>query len=215
MQKFETFNSYSHPPSPPPKFASPLFYSLLPFCVIIQYIIHSSLTLSHLFLQPNQIGMTWQYTIEWHDTSSHGINSHRKSIVVVTSKPRSQSEKQLIQIKTWTSSSTASSSHNDDNDKIMAGNSNTDTTNNDNNNNPAEIVLFAQVMRGDSPVIGAKVMASVSFESTNNASVVTLSPVRLHDNGYGGEKEDFLIQSYSTCLALFLKGKIRCNSGTF
>ena len=94
----------------------------------------------------------------------------------------------------------------------MAGNSNTDTTNNDKS---AEIVLFAQVMRGDSPVIGAKVMASVSFESTNNASVVTLSPVRLHDNGYGGEKEDFLIQSYSTCLALFLKGKIRCNSGTF
>ena len=114
-------------------------------------------------MQPNQIGMTWQYTIEWHDTSSHGINSHRKSIVVVTSKPRSQSEKQLIQIKTWTSK------------PEMA-------------ENPAEIVLFARVMRGDSPVIGAKVMASVSLESTNNASVVTLSPVRLHDNGYGGER---------------------------
>ena len=54
--------------------------------------------------------------------------------------------------------------------------------------NPAEIVLFARVMRGDSPVIGAKVMASVSLESTNNVSVVTLSPVRLHDNGYGGER---------------------------
>ena len=89
----------------------------------------------------------------------------------------------------------------------MAGNSNTDTTNNDKS---AEIVLFAQVMRGDSPVIGAKVMASVSFESTNNASVVTLSPVRLHDNGYGGENEDFLIQSYySPCLLwfFFLKGE--------
>ena len=84
---------------------------------------------------------------------------------------------------------------------MMAGNSNTDTTNNDKS---AEIVLFAQVMRGDSPVIGAKVMASVSFESTNNASVVTLSPVRLHDNGYGGENEDFLIQSYySPCLLWF------------
>merc|ERR1712223_926015 len=92
------------------------------------------------FSAPNQIGMTWQYTIEWHDTSSHGINSHRKSIVVVTSKPRSQSEKQLIQIKTWTSSSTTDSSPNDDSDKMMAGNSNSN-----NNNNPAEIVLFAQV----------------------------------------------------------------------
>ena len=100
----------------------------------------------------------------------------------------------------------------------MAENSNTDTTNNDNNNNPAEIVLFAQVMRGDSPVIGAKVMASVSFESTNNASVVTLSPVRLHDNGYGGENEDFLIQSYySPCLLWFFfeRGKIRRKSGSF
>lgn len=108
-------------------------------------------------LQPNQIGMTWQYTIEWHDTGAN-----RKSIVVVTSKPRSQSEASLISIKAWTSAL-----FEDD---------------------PAKIVLYAQVLRGDSPVIGAKVMASVVLESTNNGSVVTLSPVRLHDNGYGGKK---------------------------
>ena len=54
--------------------------------------------------------MTWQYTIEWHDTSSSnsgnsgqaGINSNSKSIVMVSSKPRSQSEKQLISVKAWT-----------------------------------------------------------------------------------------------------------------
>ena len=34
-------------------------------------------------------------------------------------------------------------------------------------------------------MIGAKVMASVRLESSNNDSLVTLSPVRLHDIGYG------------------------------
>merc|ERR1719273_1429824 len=61
------------------------------------------------FSAPNQIGMTWQYTIEWHDTlsggsasgSSSSINSNSKSIVMVSSKPRSQSENQLISVKAW------------------------------------------------------------------------------------------------------------------
>ena len=96
--------------------------------------------------------MTWQYTIEWHGSAL----ANRKSIVIVTSKPRSQSEDTLIKVKTWTSQT-------------------------------SPIVLFAQVLRGDSPVIGAKVMASVTLESSNNDSLVTLSPVRLHDNGYGGK----------------------------
>ena len=112
--------------------------------------------------------MTWQYTIEWHDTSTGGksgiIISNRKSIVMVTSKPRSKKESNLITVKAWT---TQSSDANDDAD-------------------PAKIAVHAQVLRGDSPVIGAKVMASVTLESTNNGSLVTLSPVRLHDNGYGG-----------------------------
>ena len=52
---------------------------------------------------------------------------------------------------------------------------------------PAKIILAAQVLKGDSPVIGAKVMATVTLESTNNGTVVTLPPIRLHDNGYGGK----------------------------
>ena len=44
-----------------------------------------------------QIGMSWQYSIEWHDTKTV-----RKSIVMVTSKPRSQSD--LIRAKSWTQS---------------------------------------------------------------------------------------------------------------
>ena len=129
--------------------------------------------------------MTWQYTIEWHDTSRsliadnskighHGlINSNSKSIVMVASKPRSQSEKQLISVQAWTSNSTAE--HGD----------------------PAKIILSAQVLKGDSPVIGAKVMATVTLESTNNGTVVTLPPIRLHDNGYGG-KNTYTAQ-FKTC----------------
>ena len=37
---------------------------------------------------------------------------------------------------------------------------------------PAKIILAAQVLKGDSPVIGAKVMATVTLESTNNTAVV-------------------------------------------
>ncbi len=107
--------------------------------------------------------MTWQYTIEWHETSSSSIDTSRKSIVMVTSKPRSQFEDQLISVRAWTS--------------VLHENS-----------SPFELVLAAQVLKGDSPVIGAKVMATVTLESTNNDSVVTLPPIRLHDNGYGGKQ---------------------------
>ena len=37
---------------------------------------------------------------------------------------------------------------------------------------PAKIILAAQVLKGDSPVIGAKVMATVILELTNNSKVV-------------------------------------------
>ena len=84
-------------------------------------------------LQPNQIGMTWQYTIEWHDTlsggsasgSSSSINSNSKSIVMVSSKPRSQSENQLISVKAWT----------------------TELNSSVNQTNPAKIILAAQVLK--------------------------------------------------------------------
>jgi hypothetical protein len=80
-------------------------------------------------LQPHQIGMTWQYTIEWHqprdgnvdtdaqkasidatkkNNNNNNNNNNRKNIVTVTSKPRSQMESSLITISTWTSSSSNS-----------------------------------------------------------------------------------------------------------
>ena len=110
--------------------------------------------------------MTWQYSIEWHSTHSN----RNESIVVVTSKPRSQSEKDLIRVKAWTSSQkhpeNAKSHHSE----------------------TAKIVLFVQVLRGDSPIIGAKVVAAIKLESmTNNGTTVEYLPsVNLQDNGYGG-----------------------------
>ena len=100
--------------------------------------------------------MTWQYTIEWHTSHSN----RNASFVMVTSKPRSQSEQDLIRVKAWTSAKHKSED--------------------------AKIVLYAQVLRGTSPLIGAKVIASVKLQSMNNGSVEFLPPVRLHDNGYGG-----------------------------
>ena len=109
--------------------------------------------------------MTWQYSIEWHSTRSN----RNESIVVVTSKPRSQSEKDLIRVKTWTSSQKHSE-------------------NAENYSETARIVLFVQVLRGDSPIIGAKVVAAIKLESmTNNGTTVEYLPsVNLQDNGYGG-----------------------------
>ena len=63
---------------------------------------------------------------------------------------------------------------------------------------PAKIILAAQVLKGDSPVIGAKVMATVTLESTNNGTVVTLPPIRLHDNGYGGKNYTHTAQFVKT-----------------
>ena len=109
--------------------------------------------------------MTWQYSIEWHSTHSN----RNESIVVVTSKPRSQSEKDLIRVKAWTSSQKHSE-------------------NAENHSETARIVLFVQVLRGDSPIIGAKVVAAIKLESikNNGTTVEYLPSVNLQDNGYGG-----------------------------
>ena len=110
--------------------------------------------------------MTWQYSIEWHSTHSN----RNESIVVVTSKPRSQSDKDLIRVKAWTSSQKHSE-------------------NAKNHSEKAKIVLFVQVLRGDSPIIGAKVVAAIKLESIkdNGTTVEYLPSVNLQDNGYGGK----------------------------
>ena len=125
------------------------------------------------FFQIKQIGMTWQYTIEWHDsqvhaTSSGGIhatssNHKTSSIVMVTSKPKSKLEQDLIRVKAWTSKNAK------------------------NFENPAKIVLYAQILKGDSPIIGARVSSDITFESKFNGSIRSMPSLTLIDNGFGGK----------------------------
>ena len=132
--------------------------------------------------------MTWQYTIEWHqprDVSDaqkgDASNKQRKNIVTVTSKPRSQMESSLITVTTWTSNSivnaTLRSEESDAKNVTM-------TTTADREFEPLSV--FAQVLRGGSPVLGARVLMTVEIEQANG-SVHTLSPVPLSDDGFGGK----------------------------
>ena len=56
--------------------------------------------------------------------------------------------------------------------------------------------VFAQVLRGGSPIVGARVMLTVEIELANG-SVVLLSPVQLSDDGFGGKliPSSFLVAS--------------------
>ncbi len=93
--------------------------------------------------------MTWKYIIEWHNLPSNQVSHH--SIVMVTSKSRSQAESHLIKIKAWLD----------------------DTS------------LYTQVLKGDNPIINAKVQASVSLELSSNGTKLNLGHWPLYDNGFG------------------------------
>ena len=108
-------------------------------------------------LQPHQIGTTWQYTIDWipSDTGNGGTLS--KNVVVVSSKPRSRSESDLIVVDAWTSEA--------------------------NGWNRSEVSVFVQVTRGGMPVLGAR----VRMEVTSAEKGTTLFVADMLDDGFGGE----------------------------
>ena len=160
-----------------------------------------------LFFQPHQIGMTWQYNIEWHQgrrrhqryQTGNGSNStgsyiqlqpqqtqQRKSIVVVTSKPRSQMEDSLISVKGWTNFEMASNIHFANKEDVDFPRNGTQAKNEAKNMQKGPLAIYAQVLRGKSPILKAKVMATITVEQTNGSSI-TLSPIQLYDNGFGGE----------------------------
>ena len=138
--------------------------------------------------QPHQIGMTWQYTIEWHQSrdasdiasdivkSSDTTKSNRKNIVTVTSKPRSQMESSLITVTTWTSNSIVNTTRLESINNATLPDGDLEQP----------LSVFAQVLRGGSPILGARVMLTVEIE-LGNGSVVLLSPVQLSDDGFGGK----------------------------
>jgi hypothetical protein len=155
--------------------------------------------------------MKWQYTIEWHqprdgnvDTdaqkasidaskkvNNNNNNNNRKNIVTVTSKPRSQMESSLITISTWTSSSSNSMMMmTNSSSRMEVDNSTMKVVDDEEEYQP--LAVFVQVLRGGSPILGARVMMNVEVE-LGNGSVVALAPVQLSDDGFGGEKNFFSI----------------------
>jgi len=156
--------------------------------------------------------MTWQYTIEWHqprdgnvdsdaqkasidatkkvnsnNNNNNNNNNNRKNIVTVTSKPRSQMESSLITISTWTSSSSNSMMMmTNSSSRMEVDNSTMKVVEDEEEYQP--LAVFVQVLRGGSPILGARVMMNVEVE-LGNGSVVALAPVQLSDDGFGGEKK--------------------------
>ena len=102
--------------------------------------------------------MTWQYTIDW---ISGGIGSGgtlSKNVVVVSSKPRSRRESDLILVDAWTSEV-------------------------DGKNGTSDISAFVRVTRGGMPVLGARVRMEV--DKVDEGTTVFVA--EMLDDGFGGK----------------------------
>ena len=93
-------------------------------------------------------------------------------------------ESSLITVTTWTSNSIVNATTTTRSEESDAKN----VTTVDREFEPLSV--FAQVLRGGSPVLGARVLMTVEIEQANG-SVLTLSPVPLSDDGFGGKNHHF------------------------
>ena len=120
------------------------------------------------------------------------------NVVVVTSKPRSQTAGNLITTHTWTSlmekedaKQPKLSPNNFRNINITYSHQNDDNNSTilyDEEKGESEmkpLVIYTQVLRGSSPIFKAKVILSVIVEQANGSTIV-LQPMELKDDGYGG-----------------------------
>ena len=120
------------------------------------------------------------------------------NVVVVTSKPRSQTAGNLITTHTWTSlmekedaKQPKLSPNNFRNINITYSHQNDDNNSTilyDGEKGESEmkpLVIYTQVLRGSSPIFKAKVILSVIVEQANGSTIV-LQPMELKDDGYGG-----------------------------
>jgi hypothetical protein len=114
-----------------------------------------------LLLQSAHLGKKWTYAVEW----IPGVSA-RKSIVVVTSRPRSRDANQLLTVRAWT-----------DRDATAAAAAEGESE--------EPVRVFAQVLKGRRPVVRARVRAEVQVE-TENGTLITILPLHLLDNGDGG-----------------------------
>ncbi len=113
-------------------------------------------------MQSAHLGKKWTYAVEW----IPGVSA-RKSIVVVTSRPRSRDANQLLTVRAWT-----------DRDATAAA-----AAEGEESSEPVRV--FAQVLKGRRPVVRARVRAEVQVE-TENGTLITILPLHLLDNGDGG-----------------------------
>jgi hypothetical protein len=124
-----------------------------------------------LLLQSAHLGKKWTYAVEW----IPGVSA-RKSIVVVTSRPRSRDANQLLTVRAWTDrDATAATAEGESEEPVR---------------------VFAQVLKGRRPVVRARVRAEVQVE-TENGTLITILPLHLLDNGDGGVY--FICIMYTVC----------------
>ena len=96
--------------------------------------------------------MTWQYTIDWIPGGAFS-----KNVVVVTSKPRSRTESDLLLVDAWTSEVDGK--------------------------NGSDVSAFVRVTRGGMPVLGARVRMEVGKVDEGT----TVFVADMLDDGFGGK----------------------------
>ena len=131
------------------------------------------------------------------DTTNSSLyeGDSRLSIVVVTSKPRSQTAGNLITTHTWTSLMEKEDTNrskqqmpaNPKNKNITYSHKTLNTTIiYDDENKMRPLAIYVQVLRGSSPILKARVMMTTIVEQANG-SKTRFPAVELKDNGYGGK----------------------------
>ena len=131
------------------------------------------------------MGRNWYYSIKWSQTGSQT----RKSIVTVTSKPRTRDENQLVWVNSWTT-----------HDRVIDGSE--------------PVAVFAQVHLGSSPVINASVLLDVEVEN-ENGTIFALLPISMQDNGRGGNANfyNFIQKVFEDCdkqSEFFIQNRLQC-----
>ena len=103
------------------------------------------------------MGTQWQYFIEWYE----GGRSRQKSAVRISSRPRYGDDD--ISIKIWTNSEGSSD--------LVSG--------------QKPLAVYAQIIKGSSPVLRSDVTLEAVITMANGTEVVTAT--KLYDNGNGGK----------------------------
>ena len=110
----------------------------------------------HLFFQPEKLGTEWQYLIEWYP----GGSSDQRSLVKMTSQPRFGEDDIVVHI--WSNSHLSQ----------------------DIVNSQKPLAIYAQVIKGPSPVLNADVTVTITVTKPDgNGNTFNL---RLVDDGSGG-----------------------------